>query len=1012
MIMKTKLFLIAFVFAAFSGYSQENNSDLKRIGNLESMVQVPSLASRINELEPANIEEKEAQDGRSLRAPKKEVVPGKGNQKDVLSENPHELTGKIQGRVPSLVFDAVFTNSQPTDPTLAVGPNHVFVVFNTGFAIFDKDGVELVAPSSPNSIFNAGGCCDLTVSYDPTATSASNPAPGRWVLSFLVGLNAGARIAVSQGPDPVNDGWNVYFAPQLRDYNKLSVYGAGYFMADNDFSFPLVALERQAMLDGEPAGNVSIQQFALPGYVPQNFIGHQILNVTDDYIPSLQNVPIVYQQDDSFGGVATDHVKFWNATIDFDVPANSSVSAAQQIDVSPYTGTFDGGSFANLDQPNGGGFIDALQGITMNQAQFRKFPTYNSAVFNHVIDVDPTGGKLAAIRWYEFRQTTEGQPWTLEQEGTYTSPDGKHAWNASLMMDEQGNIGMGYSAMNGDNDVFVSSYYTGRFANDPAGTMTIGEELIAQGGGNVPSGQNRYGDYSKIDIDPNDDQTFWFITEYISPGNGRADVVGRFKIAPDAVNDTGVIAIVQPESGALSSTESVEITVRNFGVMQQSNVPVSFTVNGITVNEVVPGPILPSTNVSYTFIATADLGVDGETYTINACTNLVGDEDIDNNCVDKTVVHLNDNDTGVVSIDTPNTGNVLTAAEDVTISIQNFGALEQTNIPVFYSINGVITSDMYPGPLAIGETDTFTFGTPADLSVIGVYTIISGTELVNDADETNDDITKIVENIEGYCLPTVTTVDPDNADSGCNLDGIKMFVLNTISADDGEDGCNTEPADGPKGYSDRTNLSTIVSNQAGSNDYILQAQVNWNGAIGVEALSAWIDFNDDLVFDETERLISGEFFSVFGELNDFDLVIPVGANLGSHVLRVKAIDTSSDGDILDPCSDYAFGETQDYTVEVQDILGLDDSNLISSDFTVTTLPNNQFEVNLNMPSTTEKLALNVYSVLGQNLAYYVLEYNGAGYNKIIDMSYVASGVYFIEVLTSERTRKVHRIIVQ
>ena len=31
--------------------------------------------------------------------------------------------------------------------------------------------------------------------------------------------------------------------------------------------------------------------------------------------------------------------------------------------------------------------IDALQGIIMNQAQYKKFPTYESAIFNFVIDV-------------------------------------------------------------------------------------------------------------------------------------------------------------------------------------------------------------------------------------------------------------------------------------------------------------------------------------------------------------------------------------------------------------------------------------------------------------------------------------------------------------------------------------------------------------------------------------------------------------------------------------------------
>ena len=75
-----------------------------------------------------------------------------------------------------------------------------------------------------------------------------------------------------------------------------------------------------------------------------------------------------------------------------------------------FISVFDGGSFSNLTQPGGGSAVDALQATIMNQAQFRKFGTYNSALFNFVVDMDASGGELAGIRWFELRQDGDNEP--------------------------------------------------------------------------------------------------------------------------------------------------------------------------------------------------------------------------------------------------------------------------------------------------------------------------------------------------------------------------------------------------------------------------------------------------------------------------------------------------------------------------------------------------------------------------------------------------------------------------
>ena len=149
---------------------------------------------------------------------------------------------------------------------------------------------------------------------------------------------------------------------------------------------------------------------------------------------------------------------------------------------------------------------------------------YNSAVFNFVVDTDGSANEIAGIRWYEIRQDSDSDPWYIFQEGTYTSPNGKHAWLGSMGIDMNGNIGMGYSGMGGTTNTYVSSYYTGRFQNDPLGVMTIEETLLDAGGSNITQ-TNRSRDYAKLALDPSNQKSFWFITEN-KQGNNISNPVG------------------------------------------------------------------------------------------------------------------------------------------------------------------------------------------------------------------------------------------------------------------------------------------------------------------------------------------------------------------------------------------------------------------------------------------------------------------------------------------------------
>ena len=933
-------------------------------GTSQEMYEVPSLASKWNELIPYVDVEKEMQDG---KATPYDIVAGKGSSgEDLLAENQGELYQKIQAKTPSIVFTSAFSSSSPTDPAGAVGPNHYVAVFNTGFRVFDKEGEALTAQLSPANVFGIGSfCCDLTVSYDAAAD--------RFVMSIL---GNGWTVAVSQGPDPINDGWYVYNWGTGSDYQKLSIWSDAYYVTDNPPA--LHALERDAMIAGDQTAQ--FVAFSLPGLPGTGFRSPQAFNVTDDNLPAAGSAPIVFMADDQWAGVSADHLKIWTADVDWDNTGNSTISSSpQEISTTPFISIFDGGSWDNLQQP-GGGAIDALQSTIMNQAQFRKFSSHNSAILNFVVNISGDATNLAGVRWFELRQDGDGQEWSLHQEGTYAAPDGKHAWNASMAMDLQGNIGMGYSGMGGDNDQFVSTYYTGRYVSDALGTMSIAEELIQAGTGNISG--TRFGDYSKVAVDPSNDKAFWFNNELIE--GSRANVVGVFQIAANFANDVGVVNIDSPTSGTLTSTENVTVTIFNYGENDASNFDVTYQVDGGSViTETFTGTIGSALTDQFTFSTATDMSSVGTTYSIVASTAMSSDEDNTNDSFTTDVSHLNANDIGVSAVVSPTSGTNLSSTESVTVTINNYGGATQTDFDVTIDLDGTIVTETVAGPLEANSSIDYTFIYVADLSAFGSYSITAYTSLDSDYDPSNDSITVTVNNVN--CTP--------EGDLSFG-DGIHLFQLGDIDNASGEGGT---------GYEDFTNLSTDLE-QGSSNPLVLQT------GYGNQYFRVWIDYNDDFVFSLDELVVDNYVLGLGQAAGTYTgstpLVIAEDAALGEHIMRAKTNWNAPVPD--DACEETQYGETEDYMVNIVTSLGIDDINQ-NSEFSVISLGNNQFDVNLNSPYVG-KIELTVYNSIGQRMVFHRFENTGT-FNYDLDMSYVAKGVYLVKIGNAS-FGKVQKIIVE
>ena len=78
-------------------------------------------------------------------------------------------------------------------------------------------------------------------------------------------------------------------------------------------------------------------------------------------------------------------------------------------------------------------------------------------------------------------------------------------------MDGLGDIAIGYSVAS--SSLFPSIRYSGRLAGDPPGVITMTEGSL-QEGAFAQTSSGRSGDYASMQVDPIDDCTFWFTTQY------------------------------------------------------------------------------------------------------------------------------------------------------------------------------------------------------------------------------------------------------------------------------------------------------------------------------------------------------------------------------------------------------------------------------------------------------------------------------------------------------------------
>lgn len=415
----------------------------------------------------------------------------------------------------------------PPDTTLAVSATQIMQWVNTQIGIYDKTGAPLLpAPGFMNgnqiwSALPAGSLCrqfnrgDPIVQYDRIAN--------RWVLSqfaFNGSFTANAQCIAVSTTDNALGSYTLYqynFANVLPDYGKLGLWPDAYYLTYNMFTNGATfsggracAYNRAKMIVGDPtAEQICFNSTARFSYLPADMDGFRLPPA----------------------GAPNYHIS-WNWAFLATAPYTMQLTKFKPDFLTPGASTFDDGfgggpfSFVGFDlagatlaacNDSGGTCVpqlgtsqqlDTLASRHMYRLVYRNFGGHDALLFTQA--TDNFAGSNADLRWWEIRDPGAAAP-VVHQNSTYR-PSSDARWMGSAAFDKVGNIGVGYSASSAAINPAIR--IAGRRVTDPKNLLRT-EVTVKAGTGSQTTSLARWGDYSTMQVDPTNDCTFWYTTQYI-----------------------------------------------------------------------------------------------------------------------------------------------------------------------------------------------------------------------------------------------------------------------------------------------------------------------------------------------------------------------------------------------------------------------------------------------------------------------------------------------------------------
>jgi elongation factor P hydroxylase len=483
----------------------------------------------------------------------------------------------------------------PPDTTGAAGKTQYVELVNKALQVFDKlTGTSLFGPVPIASVWSGfGGACETRGNGDPVVVY--DRLADRWVISQFakpIGVNfeQDECIAVSQTGD-VTGPWYRYafhLTSQFQDYPKFGVWPDGYYMStflfraepEGPFLGPKpFVFDRAKMLVGDPTATVQTPGI-VEGPTEQTFLPSDL----DGIIPPPLGDPnhfVSFPQEEpdpppreaqtaSATAMSTPTptatpaliYKVWAFHVDWGNPGNSSFTLQTRVPAAGFTQLC---TDSNRCVPQSGTvvrqWLDGLGDRLMFRNAYRRFPDgHESLLNNFTVDAN----SVAGIRWFNLQRALPDN-WTVHQESTYR-PDNTWRWMGSIASDNQGNIALGFSASS--KTIYPQIRYAGRLATDPVDILS-GEQHLFDGTGSqsADSPDNRWGDYSDMTVDPVDDCTFYYTTEYyqVTGEENWRTRIGYFRFAQCTAPQKGTARFIVCDRGAPLSKALVSIDGMTYG---------------------------------------------------------------------------------------------------------------------------------------------------------------------------------------------------------------------------------------------------------------------------------------------------------------------------------------------------------------------------------------------------------------------------------------------------------------